>query len=325
MRISKRDKAGFGQFGALMIFLAAASYVACYNPDITSGVIACGPVTSSKRCPDDFVCNTTLQKCVSASTVGTGGAAAGGMGGGVPGQGGAIGAGGTPGMCVGPVPACKPSVGGGGATCDPACQTGCACDQRCALANAQLACLPDNKGTKTLGQSCGGDGPKVLFDDCKPGNICIEEWDADMCGKHCFRYCKDDTDCAGGAHCSVPLEVGQQTLKVKVCDNPPERCAPVFGAGNCASPNRSGPAFGCYIMGRDYPDQAVCDCAGTTAEDAPCEFERECKPGLICIDPGDGTVSRCKRVCPQKPAEAKLICGLKTCTPLGGSQWGYCK
>lgn len=252
----------------------------------------------------------------------------GGVGGSSTGVGGATGGtGGTAGMCVGPLPGCRSSNVGG--VCDPACQSGCACDQLCSLANSQLTCLPDTKGTKKVLEACGGDGPSTLFDDCKAGNICLQEWDSEACGKHCFRYCKDDTDCSGGAHCSTPLEVANQPLALKVCDNPPDLCSPEFGAARCSNGSgRPSPAFGCYHMGGSFPDQTVCDCAGTMKEDEACQFERECKPGLVCVDPLGGSNPRCKRVCPQRADEAaKLICGAtKTCSPLGGSQrWGFCR
>jgi hypothetical protein len=329
MQTSNRRLPSLSKHGLFVILLATAGYVACYNPDIKEGSLTCA-LAPKKACPDDFYCNTTLNKCVLGSGAGTGGVPGqGGVigAGGVTGTGGIVGAGGTPGMCVGPLPGCKASNVAG--TCDPACQAGCGCNQICSLANAQLTCLPDTKGTKSVLQACGGDGPKALFDDCKPGNICLEEWAPDICGKHCFRYCKDDTDCAGGAHCTVQLEVSKQALQVKVCDNPPETCAPVFGTAQCTNgTDRPSPAFGCYIMGGGYPDQAVCDCAGTKKEDELCEFERECKPGLVCIDPLGGKMNRCKRICPLRATEtASVICGLtKSCVALTGSQrWGFCK
>ena len=324
MQISKHRPTSLNKQGLFVFLLATAGYVACYNPDVKDGALSCAPPPAKKACPDDFVCNMTINKCVLAGSIGTGGVT--GQGG-TMGGGGVIGTGGIPGMCVGPLPGCKASNVAG--TCDPSCQAGCACNQICSLSNAQPTCLPDTKGTKKVLQACGGDGPSALFDDCKAGNICLPEWAPEVCGKHCFRYCKDDTDCAGGAHCSVALEVAKQTLPVQVCDNPPETCAPVFGTANCSNgTERPSPAFGCYIMGGAFPDQAVCDCAGVKKEDELCEFERECKPGLVCIDPLGAKNTSCKRICPLRSADtAKVICGAtKTCTPLSGSQrWGFCK
>ncbi|MDX2021557.1 MAG: hypothetical protein SF187_15040 [Deltaproteobacteria bacterium] len=319
MRFIESSKKAFGKWGALAVVVAAVGYVACYNPDIQDNFLVCN--VGGKACPDDFVCSPATNKCVK-STSGAGGSL--GTGGTI-GTGGAGGTGGAP-MCVGPLPACKASTAPG-QTCDPACQSGCQCTQRCGLVGAQAACIPDTKGTKALAQDCGGQGPNVIVDDCQPGLTCLPEYE-EVCGKHCFRYCKDDTDCSSGAHCSVPLTVGDKETGVRVCDNPPENCVPVFGAGNCNRADRPSPAFGCYIMGGGYNDQAVCDCAGTLAEDALCQAERECKPGLVCIPPAAGEKPRCKRVCPQKMDEiAKTICGLtKACVPVNGSQrWGYCK
>ena len=323
MQISKADKAGFGKTGALVIFLAAASYMACYNPDIKDGFLACNfKGTVDEQCPEGFVCNATTSKCVKSS--GTGGTT--GTGGGS-GTGGVIGTGGAGQMCVGPLPTCKTPPGSTG-TCDPTCQSGCACDQRCALSGAQVTCQPDNKGAKKVGDACGGEGPQVLVDDCRAGSICLEEYDPAVCGKHCFRYCKDDSDCPGNAHCTVKLEVGNTDTGVKACENPPESCSPVFGAGNCTRADRPSPQFGCYVMGGGYPDEAVCDCAGTVKEDEPCQLERECTPGMVCIDPAGGSKSRCKRVCPLRADATSLtICGAtRVCTQFVNSpRWGFCK
>lgn len=317
MRFKHFMKRAFSQSGVLVVLLAAVGYVACYNPDIPSGKLACN-VGGGKECPDDLVCSGGL--CVKSGA------------GGSTGTGGTMGTGGTGGvaMCVGPLPSCKSSSTPGMA-CDPACQSGCQCNQRCGLVGTQAACVADTKGTKAISEDCGGGGPSVLVDDCQPGLICLAEYE-EVCGKHCFRYCTDDTDCSQNAHCSVQLTVGQSETKVKVCDNPPDKCSPVFGAGGCSRADRPSPAFGCYIMGSDYPDQAVCDCAGTVAEDAPCLVERECKPGLVCIPAPLGSPPNspgaCKRVCPQKmDVLAKAICGVsKACVGVGGSQiWGYCK
>jgi hypothetical protein len=334
MQNVNRGNVGLGKTGILFVFLAAVGYVACYNPNVPDGLIVCSPVTSD--CPEGFSCLSG--KCHKGKVVSTGGVT--GQGGvvgtgGVIGSGGVKGAGGTGGspiVCavpVGPLPGCKTPANSTMA-CNPACQSGCGCNEQCVLSGEVTMCQPDKKGTKALGQSCGGDGPTVFVQDCKAGNTCLEEYET-VCGKHCFRYCNDDTDCAAGAHCTTPLiipgdgKVPDKDTGVKVCDNPPEQCSPVFGNTNCNRTDRPSPAFGCYLMGRDFPDQAVCDCAGTTVEDAPCRDERECLPGLICVGQVAGR-SACKRVCSLKLDVGPNTCGVgRTCKAVQGSvRWGIC-
>ena len=86
------------------------------------------------------------------------------------------------------------------------------------------------------------------------------------------------------------------------------------------------PAFGCYIAGdMDFPNRAVCECAGKLKEGQACTYERECEPGHICI--AGMPNNSCRKVCPVvSPALAAQICGPNAkCTPYNNStQWGYC-
>jgi hypothetical protein len=175
-------------------------------------------------------------------------------------------------------------------------------------------------GLGKVGDDCNvvGNG-----DNCRPGLICIDEVNPQACGKHCYRHCRSDKDCGNGAHCTVDLMVEGKT---KVCDNPPEACSPLFGQGNCVN-GRPFPTFGCYIMSSTYPNEAVCDCAGSLQEDAACVYERDCKPGLICVKAAANEEARCRRVCPVGQADqVRQICGMRACSPYHASaRWGYCR
>lgn len=226
-------------------------------------------------------------------------------------------------MCSAPRLGCQARLPRG-ATCDPVCQSGCECDQRCGIGGDHVACLPSSNGMKKLGDSCSQTNS---VDDCSAGNICLDEFEP-VCGKHCFRFCNVDAQCANGAHCTTPLTGGQRDLDVKVCDNPPDPCSPIFGKGACSQADRPLPAFGCYVMGTGFPDEAVCDCAGDIPENGLCQSERECKPGLVCIAESSGNATLCKRVCPlDQPTLAKTICGpTKACAALARStRFGYCR
>lgn len=317
---------------ALVGFGAAIVVVACYNPDIDDGVLQCAPLPQ-KQCPDDFECRADNRCYKQGGGVGgVGGSATGGMigTGGMPGTGGMMSMGGMPGvggaggMCVMPIPGCKPSASAA-AACDEVCQTGCGCNERCTLSGRQVSCQPDSGGRQRIGDACSGTTP----DTCAPGLLCLDEPEP-VCGRRCFRYCTDDSDCTEGAHCTVPLVLAgtgePEETGVKVCDVPPEACSPIFGEGKCKRSDRPGDAYGCYLMGTGFPNATVCDCAGTLAEDAPCEVERECLPGLFCVTDKQ-LQNTCKRVCPlDQPAVARGICGMgKTCTAFQGSiRWGTC-
>lgn len=283
--------------------LAAAIAIACYKPDIPNGKIAC---SDKGECPDGSNCQSGF--CLTGAGGGTAGA------GGMTGGGGAGGAGG---VCVGPLPACTAQSGG---TCDPVCQSGCECSQRCNISGEKIVCQNPVAAAdrKQVGDVCD----TMPLDSCQPGLICLPEV-ADVCKNHCYRFCRSDADCTGSAHCSVPLAVNGAQLPQKVCDNPPGSCLPFGNQTTCIK----GPGFGCYLMGHDYPEEVVCDCAGSLPEDAECQFERECRPGLICVattSPNDKP--KCRRVCPLgNTALIAELCGLRACSPFSNStKYGYC-
>ncbi len=306
----------------------AGTMVGCYNPDLaTKSDLRCAP--TGKKCPDSMVCNEVTNFCVAKdSSGGTGGVVATGGGGGtVVSTGGTAGTkmtGGTGGtaMCIGPLPtaSCAASTQTPG-ICDPVCQRGCACDQRCTISGNNPDCVSP-RGAVLVGENCN-----LAPDNCRPGTVCLAEY-APKCGNHCYRYCRTDADCGGGAHCTVSLDSQGTALEYKVCDNAPQTCSPIFGKGSCSDAKlHPYPTFGCYLMGSDHPEEATCECAGATKEADACKFERECQPGHTCIE-GANDTGFCRKVCPlMAPAEALTICGgptFRCASYFGSKQFGYC-
>ena len=218
-------------------------------------------------------------------------------------------------MCAPPFAGCTPSAAG---MCDHVCQTRCGCQQRCAFVGGVAACVPPADAPVPLGGTCS-----EKADDCAAGTVCLNEATA-ACKSHCYRYCRSDADCAGGARCSFDVEVAGATV-AKACTAPPEKCDPT-GAAACLDPTRPAPTFGCYVLSAVAPDLAVCDCAGNRKQGQPCMFEHECAPGLECIRVGgaDGT---CRSVC--RLGAAGACPGGGACSPLGtaaapSNVFGYC-
>jgi hypothetical protein len=217
-------------------------------------------------------------------------------------------------MCA-PIAGCTPSAAG---ACDHVCQARCGCQQRCAFFNGMAACLPPAEKPVALGGTCSEER-----DDCAGGTVCLNEA-SKACKSHCYRYCRTDADCSGGALCSFEVEVAGATV-AKACSSPPEQCDPTGQAG-CLDPSRPAPTFGCYVLSAQAPDRAVCDCAGDKTQGQPCMFEHECAPGLECIRVG-GAPGACRQVC--KLGAAGGCPGGATCSPLGtaaapSTVFGYC-
>jgi hypothetical protein len=260
------------------LLVMAACLLGCYQPNVTPGHLKCGP--ASKPCPDGFTCVNDLCQ------------GAGGAGGGAGGAGGA--------------PACANAVGplcastDSSTVCDPVCQTGCACGQRCLVEAAGLGCAT-GAGQKLQGQVC-----QPGLDDCAPGLACVQE----SCGTNlgrCRRMCRDATVCRGGAACTRPvLLANQMPSGQRACDLGDEPCDP-YAATGCPDP-----ALHCYVTG---PSQTSCDCPSGAAatEGQPCSAYNDCAVGLACIQTGGA--SRCMRLC-------QSITDCLTCTPFGSVK--YC-
>jgi hypothetical protein len=233
----------------------------------------------------------------------------------------------TAGMCTagqyGPFPGCVPPAGG--TTCDPVCQSGCACGERCRLEGGKVACHAEGSTFVEQYASCD---PKD--DRCRPGTLCLQESpDQAACGAHCYRHCRADSDCPN-ARCSILVQFGGSSSTYKVCSTPVDACDP-FGPARCSpAASRPSPTFGCYVLSDTYPDLPTCDCAGTVPLGQPCMFQRECAPGAECVLAGG--LRTCRRVCKVgAPAGTALDLGgcptaSPTCLPFpGATLFGYCR
>jgi hypothetical protein len=229
----------------------------------------------------------------------------------------------TPTGQYGPFPLCTATPDG--MACDLVCQSGCACNQRCKLAGGQVSCVAEGPSFLQESDSC------VPTDDqCRPGALCLEESDKDhpACGAHCYRHCRDNSDCANGSKCSVDVQFGASATTYTVCSPPADACNP-YGAARCTGgrTDRPYPTFACYVLSSSFPDTAICDCAGTVKTDSPCSYEHECEPGSECVAvPGQQRL--CRRVCRVGVTGLPAIGGCPvgmTCTAFPrGTTFGYC-
>jgi hypothetical protein len=308
--------------------LAVVFLAGCYNPQIADGGLHC---SAAFECPSGFTCRQSDGVCWKQGTIppiGGMGGSSGVGGGGTSGTGmggtGNTGGGGSGMVCTtpsgqyGPFPMCMPPVGATG--CDPVCQSGCACNERCKLEAGNPACRPEGPVFLQQFDSC------VPSDDkCRPGTICLQEqMDNPACGNHCYRHCRENTDCPNGSKCSVDVNFGNASSPNKVCSPPADGCNP-FGPARCVRSDRPYPTFGCYLLSSSFPDVAICDCAGTKKPGEPCMFEHECEPGSECVSAGTRV---CRRVCKVGVMGLPVVGGCPatmTCTPFPqGMTYGYC-
>jgi hypothetical protein len=308
-----------------LLLLGSLLLFTCYNPQIISGGLKC---TASFECPSGMTCSQTDGLCYKNGEIpaGTGGIGTGGSGGMNPtgGSGGTSGAGGTctmPAAPYGPFPNCTPAPAAG--ACDPVCQSGCGCAQRCKLEGGNNVCRDEGPNFLNEYAAC-----EPRDDRCRPGTICLQESsDHPACGARCYRHCRADADCPM-AKCSVEVQFGASATKHKVCSPPMDACNP-WGPATCSpTSGRNLPTFGCYVMSSTYPDIPICDCAGTTGIGMACTYEHECVPGAECVLLG--SVRQCRRVCKVGlPVTVGVLMGgcppMATCTAFpGGSTFGYC-
>ncbi|HEY4187277.1 MAG TPA: hypothetical protein VGP07_19530 [Polyangia bacterium] len=267
---------------ACLALLAFVSALGCYGPKIESGQLRCALVTSA--CPDGFACAGGL--CVSNA--------------------GAGGAGGSP-MCENAIqPLCAEQVS---SPCDPVCQTGCACGERCEVSPGGLKCASVTSSI-ALGAVCDPDA-----DACAPGLACLME----ACGANlgrCYRLCRDDLNdltCGTTGVCGTPvlLPDGNPSGQ-RVCDLGSQPCDPYARTG-CVDP-----ALNCYVTG---PNQATCDCPTTSGPPAKvgdaCTTYNGCDVGLACLQFSAGGPRSCVKLC-----ETATDCPGSACLPFGSVS--YC-
>jgi hypothetical protein len=249
----------------------ASGAFACYSPNVASGGFFC---SDAGACPEGFRCMPD-RKCYKPDS------------------------GPEVRMCMDAAPitsACDEGPASGQA-CNPTCQKGCLCNDRCTVVGNNSTCKAG--GSKALGTACN-----VNDDDCAPGLGCVRE-----CGSgfgRCFQFCRSAADCAIG-NCDVP--VGSQHM---ACEVRAQTCDPVGAAAATSCPH---PALGCYVSG----GTTICDCPGSGQPDGPCTIFNSCAPGYQCLQRAGDPGPRCRQVC-----HNSNDCAAPTprCEPAGA--FGFC-
>jgi hypothetical protein len=219
----------------------------------------------------------------------------------------------TPPVCFQPVQGCTPGAG----TCDPVCQTGCGCQEKC-LSNTTgtLICsVPFAGRPRALGEGCNkfAPGSATQTDDCMPGLVCM----TDGCGDRCYKYCKTDGDCVTST-CTRDAGGG-----VKICDVPNVACNPITNNQMPDGCGTSSDSLACWLSTAGT-DQTFCDCPGAFSIGRPnttCTATRDCLPGLVCAVTGAGP--QCRQACSLTNNSADCQGGV--CTVIGNNKkFGYC-
>jgi hypothetical protein len=300
------------------LLLAGVAAAGCFKPNIKDGGFRCnkdaGP---GKDCPEGFRCNAD-QFCV--KNPGDGGVDK--VDGPVDADGGGD-AGPPPPPCYDARPNCTPGPG----MCDPFCQTGCGCREKCSINTMEnLTCEPVGPGpTPPVYGNCvfQSAGSPNQTDNCVPGQVCVE----DNCAKHCYQFCRSDNDCTNAACDREVVDGGQKVCDVPYVDN----CVPLpIGNTGCTGGN----TISCYLSST-HPDRTLCDCpAGAGGSDDPCKHSRDCVRGLACVDRPDGNPPRCLQVCDRTATTGSAACNSNpnACHPYYGNpmgtvahpRYGYC-
>jgi hypothetical protein len=282
------------QIMTLGMCLAAA--VGCFNPKIESGNLHCAPPDNA--CPDGFICSGGV--CVTPADAAVSDLGAGGADGsasdvvddGASGDKPADAA-----TCANPVAALCSPVAGPTGVCDPVCQTGCPCGERCTVSGAGAVCAAQVAGgTKTAGVVC-----TPSTDDCAPGLACLRE----ACGSNlgrCYRFCRDASMCGAGVACATQVNSSNDmALGQLACDLAEQTCDPIAGTG-CPDA-----ALSCFVTSAGH---TICDCPGRgRREGDSCRGYDDCAPGLGCVQ------STCVRLC-------RSTSDCSSCTVLGSIR--YC-
>ena len=233
----------------------------------------------------------------------------------------------NPSVCpapFGPFPGCQAGAAIGVSTCDPVCQSGCACDRRCVLNTdtyASFLCeataLAPTSFIAVQG-TCNG----ASSANCAPGSVCISD---DVCPWTCFKTCRKDVDCPTNSRCSAVTLYDKNTQPVPnvfLCTPPTEGCNP-SGAASCTTA-RTG--FNCVFLagltGVANTDSTLCDCKTlhTEAVGASCTTVPDnCQPGAVCVD---GT---CRQICDKRASGSACPSGGGCNTIYGSTSYGYCR
>jgi hypothetical protein len=198
----------------------------------------------------------------------------------------------SPEVCFDARPSCTPTDA---ALCDPFCQTGCGCVEKCSVNTMGAATCNQLAPGQMRGvqQPCEAQssGTATQIDQCVPGLVCVEDACASGTSNgRCYQFCRADNDCTD-APCNRDAGGG-----FKYCDVPFVSCTPLPGSNNTGCPGGSGSLI-CYIATSDV-SRTLCDCQfppGLGPDDV-CTRSRECNVGLVCVENTLGT-KVCTRVC----------------------------
>lgn len=303
---------GPASWAAFAILAVASTMAACYRPSVIDGKLQCGPANA---CPDGYGCVN--------SHCWQGGVANPAPDGGSDDLSQTVDMSEPEVSCLQAVPGCIPSSTG---VCDPVCQTGCGCQEKCSFSSTgEVACVPA-LGQNAPSAPCNVDsyGAPGQTDDCAPGNVCLYPGGTGTTRRYCFALCSSDDNCPS-SRCvtrpvAPPTTIGGIAPTATVCDTPFTPCNPIDNTG-CTDPDRS---F-CYLA----PPDPVTGASRTQCEYYPgakaghdtCDWSRDCAPRLTCpqkdsVWPGAGF---CLLVC-----DATHPCTAGgTCKPYG-STYGYC-
>jgi hypothetical protein len=319
---------GFAVTAAALVGLAALTSAGCFKPKVKDGGLSCN-LKLMPDCPEGFKCDDLTNLCRVNSWFDTKPDAA-------------IedapdvklevepdrpadmsadmsieAAPDVPPACLTPVMGCTADPAN--VKCDPQCQTGCGCHEKCLVTSTGVLTCNQQSGAlpRTEGQSCVAvsEGTTAQTDDCEPGLVCF----AEPCGHLCARFCRVNADCQGGALCSRALAGG-----FKACDFPASNCNPVKNAGPTGCPVAD---EGCYLSAT-IADRTVCDCPSNSIPNGgACNTSRDCLPGLTCADPLGGLELLCHPACSLTGTTPMEIgCpGTQTCHAFNGSvKFGVC-
>jgi hypothetical protein len=223
------------------------------------------------------------------------------------------------GPCFEPL-ACSPRAADAGPACDPVCQQGCGCRQRCSLLYGETVptCRSVGPAPIALGQDCN-----ARSDQCVRGSVCLGEQRME-CGAHCYRYCRTNADCETGSLCIGGIEWDGKKSDQSIC-TPAEACDPT--GGDCVRADRQSGAFACYRLSPDLPDETMCECAGTKAENDLCMGQHDCQRGFECVRLVDEADGRCRKLCKLADRECRggLACyGFTSPGGVMSKLYGFC-
>jgi hypothetical protein len=220
----------------------------------------------------------------------------------------------------GPFSSCAPpSSASSGGACDPVCQSGCSCTQRCQLLGDQAGSYSFACQTPPTGTSLDSFQPCDTSNDlCQPGLLCLSPPPSSTgCVPQCYRYCRQNSDCPTDSLCALSIDIsGQQSIPI--CTPPAVVCDPVLQS---AAPACSSSLTGnnCYVFSKEQPDQTMCDCAGTIKSSAACTDLHSCVAGYECVG------GKCQKLCLLAPGGLACPVG-QTCVSLNSStKYGTCQ